>query len=163
MKYAPSMAELYRKADELISSSVPAESLSKTASTVAPDADVVKLADALTGAEGAVEVSADTEVFDMDKVAESLNVIEAAAHIEILKKTELFEKRAKEEGYSDEQIRDALQKAAAAQTKKNLPIMVALGLADFRAPGTNSAYLDKSRMQGDLKQPVKNNAETQGY
>lgn len=161
MRYTPSLKKLYETADSFLESA-DRSSLSKEASA-SKDDKLIKLAEELLSAEGGVEVAPNKVEFDMDKVAEALNIIDAAADIDSIIKAEAFEKRAKEEGYSDEQIADALNKVAAARVKKNLPIMIALGLGGFTGEDKNNMIFEKGRVQKYSKQPQLNNAGTQGY
>lgn len=150
-----SLASLLKTADELI-----AGGSEKIAAK--QESSIEKIAEALEAVSEPVEVRAPSqpETVDMDKLAEAINVLDTAAEIEMFKRMETFEEKAKSEGYTEEQIGEAMSKVAAARLKKSLPVMVALGfgLPKGKKP---SQFID--RLQAFTRQPAVSNAKTQGY
>ena len=57
---------------------------------------------------------------EFEKTAKAINKIAAQVELEILTKTEQFEKAAKVKGYDEKQIGEALSKIAAAKVQKRL-------------------------------------------
>lgn len=128
MPAAKPLKQLLAQADELIkSASVHTGALRKEAS--AHDSEVLALADLLTGAStDAISEFSERDQESIDKVAESLNRVQAAQEIEELLKLAQFKERAHGEGYSDDQIQEAFSKIAASKLAQSLPTLVSLGL-----------------------------------
>lgn len=126
MKLRP-LKELLASADEMIKvSSVSPQPLDKLASEVD---EMVNLLNSASGSIEArtVEALAAEEAL-IEKVAESMNRAHAAQELEIMHRFTQFEKRATESGFTSDQIEEAFSKIAAAKLKKNLPVLMGLGL-----------------------------------
>lgn len=152
MRRTTSLASLLKTADELIGGGV---------TPAAEQSSVSKLAAALEAVTEPVELAPNQpEQVDMDKLAEAVNILDTAAEIEVLKRMELFEEKAKGEGYSNDEIGEAIQKVAAARMKSTLPVLVALGFGNVESKKP-SKFID--RLQAFTRQPAVSNAKTQGY
>ena len=149
------LASLIKAADELIEGGNKQESVST-------DPFVEKLAAALEGATESVgvEPGGNTSQADIEKIAEALNVIDAASGIEAAKSIDAFIGKARGEGYSDEQIDSALNKVAAAKLHQSMPLLVALGIGTGKRP--NAKELGE-RLMAYSRQQATSNAKTQGY
>lgn len=95
----------------------------KTAAPVLSD-EVSSLADTLAFATDIEEQFIQSEnsgySSEFEKTAKAINKIAAQVELEILTKTEQFEKAAKVKGYDEKQIGEALSKIAAAKVQKRL-------------------------------------------
>lgn len=150
------LATLLKDADEMI-----AGGHSKTAS--APlDPFVEKLAAALEGATESVQVdsAALMGTAELDKIAYAINVLDTAEEIETHKSLQSFEKKARSDGHSENDISEAMQKIAAVKLKKRMPLMVALSLNSQELPKAKDLT---SRLQALSRQGAQSNAKTQGY
>lgn len=112
------LKQLLDQADALIGATATSVSV-KQAST---DNEVSALADLLAGADASVSEE------NMDKIALSLNRVQAASEIADLVKVAEFHAKAVESGYTEAQIGEALSKLSAAKAMKSLPELVALGM-----------------------------------
>lgn len=124
-----SLQTLMDEADRLIAST--RGDVVKVAAVAGLD-DVVGVAQALINA-GAIESGNDSGVVKtasessgFDKLALALNRSLAAVEIESMEKIAKFCGSAQNNGYTDQQITEAVQKIAAASVKKNLATLVAL-------------------------------------
>jgi hypothetical protein len=152
---------LLEQADELIRGS--GAGLSKEAST--PD-QVSALAELLAGADTETTVEYDpseTKQAEIDKIAESLNRVQTAAELDMFFKLAHFEKRASEEGYSKEQVSEAMSKIAASKIAQSLPILAAMGFVGVKGEDKNSLPKTPSgKSQGKLLGRL-NMARSMGY
>lgn len=131
-----------------------ADAFSKSASAAAPVASkptdaIDQLIALMDSADAPVEIEKIAEGEQMsevqlEKAAEAFNRLQVAAALDNQARYALFEKKAQEAGYSDEQIEDALSKIAAEKVVKNLPMMLA-------TMGMVNSHADKN-MQ-DFKKP----------
>ena len=121
------LKQLLDQADALIKSAQPTSAI-KVASTQVDE--VSALASLLAGADTSVTLNSDTTVCtdEMDKIAESINRLQAAAELEEILKLAVFEKKASDEGFTQDQIIEAISKIGAAKLKKNLPFLTTAGL-----------------------------------
>jgi len=110
------------------------------------DDDIAGVAQALISA-GAIESVTASEVVKtaseagFEKLALALNRSLAAVEIESMEKIAKFCANAQSNGYSDQQIAEALQKLSAATVKKHLGTLVAVDAAT--AAGKDKNVLDK--------------------
>lgn len=110
MRMVKPLAELLKQADELIKIGSSATIPSNDSSTV------LSVADKLIGDDSS-----------LDKVAEAICRLQVASVLETDIRVAGFEKKAREEGFSLEQIEEALSKVAAEKLHKNVASLVALG------------------------------------
>jgi len=153
----PSLASLIKTADEFIAGG------SNKQEYPAKDPFVEKMASALEETTEAVRIEpamSQPSLCDIEKIAEAVNVLDAAAEIESIKKLEAFREKAKSEGHAEEQIGEAIQKIAAANLKKSLPLLVALGFGVDKKPEPKELT---SRLMAYSRQMANSNAKTQGY
>jgi len=128
---------LLDQADELLRGS--GQTLSKTASV--QESDVSALAKLLAGADTDITVSYDPIALkqaEIDKIAESLNRVQTATEIDVLLKLADFEKKARTEGFTTEQINEAFSKIAADKIAKNIPLLAAMGFVGFTGEDKNT-------------------------
>lgn len=140
------LKELLQQADSYLGTT-------KVASPVVVSDEVSSLANTLAFAERLEQqftadtdyasVSADEE---LEKVAKQINKIAAQAEIEVLATSEAFREKALGEGYTEDQIDEALSKIAAQRIKKNLGALTAIGVLPVGFSDVNSL---------NSKQPVK--------
>lgn len=116
MRMVKPLSELLAQADALTKVGA-----SAVAGTPSVDSQVDAVVQAL---EGATQLPAG----DYEKVAEAFNRQYVASEIELYQRFQQFEKRALAEGYSPEQVEEALSKVAAKKTIENLPLLVSMGL-----------------------------------
>jgi uncharacterized tellurite resistance protein B-like protein len=116
-----SLQTLFEAADALTGKADSA-SLAKTAAVVS-ETDL--LAAQLLGADQPVEIEPALEAPESEKVAMAMNRVHTASFLDAVVKVENFEKQAREEGFSEAQIEEALSKTAAKALIKNLPEFVA--------------------------------------
>jgi hypothetical protein len=137
--------QLLKEADRFL---VPDEGISKSASAAAYANDgVVDLAEKLLSA-GALESVAADKQEEFEKVAEALNRAEARVEIDMLKKIAAFETKAQSQGYSQEQVNEAVNKIASQHLKKSLPILVGLEASGVsKGEGKNS--LEKKKVPAE--------------
>jgi len=129
---------LLEQADEFCRSS----SMSKTASAEKSEASV--LADILAGADANITIDYDSEAVkqaEIDKIAESLNRVQTASEIDVVLKLAEFEKKAEAEGFTSEQISEAMSKIAAEKIAKNVPLLVAMGFVPVSGAGEDKNKL----------------------
>jgi hypothetical protein len=135
-----SLKTLLDQADQFCKS----PALSKTAS--AQETEVSALANLLVGAETSVTINYDPEAAkqtEIDKIAESLNRVQTASEIDVVLQLADFEKKAGAEGFSRDQIKEALSKIAAVKIAKNIPLLVAMGFVPVSGPGEDKNALPK--------------------
>jgi len=161
------LKQLFAEADALIGKS---SQHSKVAAAAFPSDEVANLAEALISA-GALEKVAEAESVmpnqvdsDFEKIAIALNRAEAASQLEYLEKLSQFENQAKDSGYSDDQIEEAIEKIAAKEVKHNLSILTALS-ADVPSPANEDKNCSKAnkvntkgKEQGKIDKSVTENA-----
>lgn len=131
---------LLAQADELCGGT----GMSKTAST--PESEVSALAALLAGAETDIAIDYDPEAIkqtEIDKIAESLNRVQTASEIDMVLKLSNFEKKAEAEGFTKDQIKEALSKIAAEKIAKNIPLLIAMGFVPFSPPNEGPNGLPK--------------------
>jgi hypothetical protein len=126
---------LLEAADALIGHS--ADAREKVASESHSDID--QLADRLLGATDAVDVSnkpaqPEGSFTEVEKTAMALNRIQCASYLDAMSKVAAFEKKAKSEGYTQEQIDEALSKTAAKSKLLSLPQFTAVTEMAKKAP-----------------------------
>lgn len=108
----------------------------------------------------------------IEKIAESLAIVDTLINIQELAKAHEFEKRAKAAGYNDEQIEEYLQKQAKAAAKgvgtAGKAMLAALGLGG--AAGTGAVVGRKKGKQegygealGDVEQAFRQYNQAPGY
>ena len=99
--------------------------------SAAPSDEVSSLANTLQFASGLEEqflpVTNDSVDADFEKVARVINMVAAKAELEVMIQSEQFEKAALAEGYTSEQVVEALQKVAAKKVHKHLATLAAIG------------------------------------
>jgi DNA-binding phage protein len=150
------LSELLKTADQMIGSSV------KEASAK-PESFAEKIAAALEMNAQPVEVTPAVAVpnaAELEKIAEAINVLDVAAEIEAIKGIQSFEKKARDNGHSEKDIAEALQKVSAAKLKERMPVMVALGLGLEKKPEAKPLT---DRLQAFSRQDATSNSKTQGY
>ena len=150
------LATLLKTADEMI---VGGHSKKASASL---DPFVEKLAAALEGATESVQINS-VELMstaELDKIAQAINVLDTAEEIETYKGLQTFEEKARGEGFSENDISEAMQKIAAVKLKNRMPLMVALSLNGQDLPKAKDLT---SRLQALSRQGAQSNAKTQGY
>ena len=153
----PSLASLIKTADELIAGG------SNKQEIPARDLFVEKMASALEETTESVQIEptkSQPSLTDIEKFAEAVNVLDAAAEIESIKKLEAFREKAVSEGHPEEQIGEAIHKIAAANLKKSMPLLVALGFGAEKTPEPKELT---SRLMAYSRQMANSNAKTQGY
>ncbi len=111
--------------------------IEKKASSVVSD-EVFALADVLSSASQIEKSAGSSEFADFEKVAIALNRVVAANQINEMNKLSSFVKRAKAEGFSDEQVEEAVQKVAASHFKKNIGLLGAIGGAGLCTDDVNT-------------------------
>lgn len=84
---------------------------------------------------GPKEESTDVE---FEKVAKAINKIAASAELEVLIQSEQFALAAKEYGYTDAQISEALTKVSSKKVHKNLAALAAMGVLSPSKEDLNS-------------------------
>lgn len=121
------LKELLASADEMIkvSSAGPRPS-EKLASEVDEMVSLLNSASGPIEARSVAVIAAEEAL--IEKVAESMNRAHAAHELEIMHRFTQFEKKASESGFTSDQIEEAFSKIAAAKLKKNLPVLMGLGL-----------------------------------
>ena len=127
--------------------------LSKTAS--AQETEVSALASLLAGAETSVTINEDsvaTKQSEIDKIAESLNRVQTASEIDVVLQLSDFEKKARAEGFSDEQIGEAMSKIAAEKIAKNIPLLVAMGFVPMGGEDKNKLPIKPNKDTKDKSQ-----------
>lgn len=127
------LPELLKQVDQILG-------IEKSAQAVQSD-EVFALADVLASAEGLEKTAGSQETAvtpEFEKIAIALNRVVAAKQIMEFSKLAAFSKRAREEGYSDEQIDEALQKIASSHLKKNLGFLGAISAAGMGSSDENS-------------------------
>jgi biopolymer transport protein ExbB/TolQ len=95
--------------------------------------------------------SNEPEETEFEKVAKSINIAAAKAELETMIQSNRFEKAALAEGFSKEQIDEALQKVAAKKVHQNLGLLATIG---GLAPGKedlNSLDTKKQKEVGEEK------------
>lgn len=120
------LKELLEQADAMIktSSAKPNTSVVKTAS------DVSAVLSALENAPSAADTSpGDLDQDQIDKLAMASCRLQLAKEIEVGNRYAEFEKKAKAEGFSNQQIDEVLSKMAADKVHQHLPLLVAMGIA----------------------------------
>jgi biopolymer transport protein ExbB/TolQ len=139
------LKELLLQADEFLG-------MPKQASAVMPD-EVSSLADTLKFASsienGFVPAESEDINIDIEKTAKTLNKIAAQAELEVMIQCNAFEKAALADGYSREQINEALQKIAAKKVHKNLGVLVSIGGLSPSKEDLNSLDTVKKREIGE--------------
>lgn len=88
---------------------------------------------------------------EFEKVAKAVNKASALAEWEVLSNTDRFEEAAMAQGYTEEQIGEALSKIAAAKVKKNLDALVALSVKPMQGENKNSLETKKVKSTGSDK------------
>jgi hypothetical protein len=89
--------------------------------------DVEALANKLASASAEIHVVNDNELdADFEKLAESFNRYQTVLELNELFKVAEFENKARQEGFNDAQIAEAINKIAAEKLAKNLPFLAAL-------------------------------------
>lgn len=111
--------------------------IEKKASAVVSD-EVFALADVLSSAESIQGSTNSPEFADFEKVAIALNRVVAANQIREMQKLSSFTKKAKAEGYSEEQVEEAIQKVASTHLKKNIGLLSAIGAAGLHTEDKNT-------------------------
>jgi hypothetical protein len=84
-----------------------------------------ELEDQFVAVETPVETAPDT---DFEKVAKVINKVAATVELEVMAKTAQFREAAETQGYTEEQVTEALSKIAAKKIRKNLTEIAALGM-----------------------------------
>jgi hypothetical protein len=135
-------------------------SLNKTASAApsGPD-DITAFAERLIGTESVVSGNSGFE-----KMALAMNRAEALLQIETLQKIAKFEEYASKEGFSKEQIDEAVEKIAAKKTRDNLAVLMAVDGGII--PGVDKNTLVKKKVPaGELGQAPreKDTTKSLGY
>jgi hypothetical protein len=124
--------------------------MSKTAS--AQESSVLALADLLSGASADVTIDYDSEAIkqtEIDKIAESLNRVQTASEIDMVLKLADFEKKAEAEGFTKEQISEAMSKIAAEKIAQSIPLLVATGMIPLTGKEENRNVLPKKPVKND--------------
>lgn len=121
----------------------------KTAAPAVAD-EVSSLADTLSFATQLEEqivggAHAEPTNIEFEKVAKVINKLAAQIELDVILKAEQFRTAAVAQGYTEEQVEEALSKVAAAKVKKNLSTLAAIGALP---PG----MVDENSLE---KQPVK--------
>lgn len=126
--------DLLQQADKILG-------VTKVASASKSD-EVSSLADTLafaTGIESQYGLNGkDLGQQQFEKVAKAMNKIAAQEEIQTLMSIEAFTKTASDQGYTEEQIREALEKEAAKKVKKNLSTLIALSEMAPSGPDKNT-------------------------
>lgn len=130
------LKDLLKEADEFSQTL----GLNKTASSNADTAtdEVTNFAQTLISAEA---VSVKDEGFE--KTALAMNRAEALLQIQTLQKIAEFRQRAAKDGYSEEQINEAIDKIAAKKVKENLKILTAVDGVAYQG---NDTSLEKKKI-----------------
>lgn len=131
MRHVRPLSELLAEADSLI----------KTASPRLPIGEALELSSVLLSATDSIEVIPDADT-SLEKVAEALNRLHVASLLDEFQKVDNFEKKAAENGFSPEQIGEALSKVAAEKTLRNLPFL--MGLAPLPGDDKNKLPIKSS-------------------
>lgn len=129
---------LLDQAAEFCKNTATGQVLEKTAS--ASESEASALAGLLAGAETDITIQYDPEALkqaEIDKIAESLNRVQTASEIDTVLQLAQFEKRAREEGFTNEQINEAFSKIAAEKIAKNVPLLAAMGFVGFSGDDKN--------------------------
>ena len=149
------LRELLKEADEFSR----VIGLSKTASPapeVKPD-EVLKLAQGLIDADG-VDQSGES----FEKMAMALNRAEALLQIQTLQKLAQFRTKALEAGYTEDQVKEAVDKIAAKKVHENLATFVAVEGASM--PGEDKNSLKKKKVPAhEIGQVSKDLTKSLGY
>lgn len=128
MKAVKPLSELLKQADEFTKVASPS-----VASRPAETAPVDAMASLLLSATEPVELdkvaSEQPAEAEFEKLAEAFCRLHVAAVLDDASRVAAFEKKAAAEGYTPEQIDEALSKVAAEKTVKNLPLLTALSAA----------------------------------
>jgi len=130
--------------------------VTKVAAPSASD-EVSSLADTLAFATQIEEQFQTPEVqtsVEFEKVAKALNKIAASAELDAMVKSEQFENAALEHGYTNDQIKEALEKVAAKKLHKNLSNLTALGILSPGKNDLNARNSKKSEAVGEEKRVV---------
>ena len=159
----PSLKSLLDRADELIKGSS-AVAATKEAQDVRPRDQVDDVAEVLVSATAPVAMPAGSEGWtEIEKTAMALNVLNAASEVDMIKRMEKFAAAARAEGYSDDQICEAMTKISAGKVAENLGTLVAMGVEGF-GKDKNSKLLARRKLPvGIGRQPVVPNAKGLGY
>lgn len=96
------------------------------------ETSVSALVSILTGADTEVTLTPE-EPLSFEKSAEALNRLLASAEIEEFKKLAGFQKRAAAEGYTGEQIDEALMKLESEKIAKSLPLLATMGIVGVKS------------------------------
>ena len=113
-----------------------ADSLTKTAA--APRSQMgaaLELSSVLLSANTSVDVIPDTDDVSYEKVAEALSRVYVASTLDAIHKVDAFEAKATENGFTPEQVGEALSKVAAEKTLRHLPFL--MGLAPLSGEDKN--------------------------
>lgn len=131
---------------------------------VKPHKEIEKIASLLGAANQPIDVDLPPVPSEMEKAAAALNILHAAAEIDMAKRVESFVKKAEKEGYTPEQIDEALGKIAAKRLKESLPILTALGVGHVGFDDKNTPKRERRKLpEGDSKQTVTNISKAVGF
>lgn len=130
----------------------------KTASSraAAADSSVMDLANELLNADNVEELDS-----TLEKTALAMNRANALAQIQTLQKLAQFRNKALSEGFSNEQVEEAVEKIAAKKLKENLKVLTAVSGATSQ--GHDYSLERTHAPANELGQPAKGLTTTVGY
>lgn len=127
----------------------------KTAAPAASD-EVSLMADTLSFATQLEErivgqVQTEPTNAEFEKVAKAINKLAARAELEVMAQTDQFRSAALNQGYTEEQVSEALSKIAAKKVKQNLSTLAALGSLPVGMVDENSLEKQPVKAAGEEK------------
>jgi hypothetical protein len=139
---AKPLKDLMLQADKFMGMPKQAAAVSDEVSSLA---DTLKFASEIE--QSFSDTSASVDNAEFEKVAKAINKIAAQAELDVMIQSEQFEKAALAEGYTTEQVSEALNKLAAKKVHKHLGTILAIGgLAPDKADLNNIKPVKKEEI-----------------